>query len=499
MLHYTSTELDIRLMGGIKITGLDRLRVTLKIEGKNYGLPLRHSLDLYHAGQVEQLCKKVAERLEIPQTNIEKTLNHLTGALEQYREQKAEAMRPKKAEKPTITATEKSEALAYLRDPQLLRNTLNDLAASGIVGETNNALVAYLTYTSRKRERPLHVMYLGASGTGKTHLQEKVSELIPREDKIEITSLSDNAFYYFGREELKQKLILIEDLDGAENVLYPLRELQSKRRISKTVTLKDSKGNLKTVSLKVEGPVCVSSCTTREKIYEDNANRVILLHIDDSKKQDERIMNYQKRMSSGQINLDQEQVVCSRLQNVQRALHPVRVVNPFADLIDLPPEVFKPRRTLLLLLSFIETITFYHQYQRPVKKASDGTHYIETVPSDVEAAFSLMKGVLFQKSDELSGASRKFFERLKKVKPVGSIFGAKEVRQEMRIAATTLKRYLYELTRYDYIKIKGGSKYRGYEYEIADYEEYQKLKSSIDGRLEQILLKIKQKSGPVVQ
>jgi uridine kinase len=50
---------------------------------------------------------------------------------------------------------------------------------------------------------------LGSSGTGKTHLQSKVAELIPEEDKVEITVLSANAFYYFNRTELQHKLILI--------------------------------------------------------------------------------------------------------------------------------------------------------------------------------------------------------------------------------------------------------------------------------------------------
>jgi len=36
-----------------------------------------------------------------------------------------------------------------------------------------------------------------------------------------------NAFYYFGKHELKHKLILIENLYGAGEVLYPMRELQS--------------------------------------------------------------------------------------------------------------------------------------------------------------------------------------------------------------------------------------------------------------------------------
>lgn len=41
----------------------------------------------------------------------------------------------------------------------------------------------YLVFTSRKREEPLHVISLGSSGTGKTHLQSGVGELMPVEDE----------------------------------------------------------------------------------------------------------------------------------------------------------------------------------------------------------------------------------------------------------------------------------------------------------------------------
>lgn len=496
LILYETDQVHITILGGIKITGLDRLRVTLKIQKTEYShhLPVRHSLDLYHAKQVEQLVQKMAENLELGTAESERIISHMTGQLESYRQNKLELLKPKKPEKKEMSEVERAEAIKYLKSKKLLRNTLQDITKSGIVGETNNSLIAYLTYTSRKREKPLHIMCLGASGTGKTYLQEKVSELMPEEDKIEITSLSDNAFYYFGREELKHKLILIEDLDGAENVLYPLRELQSKRRITKTVTLKDNKGNLKTITLRVEGPVCVSGCTTRERIYEDNANRCILLYIDGSTDQDKRIMDYQQKASAGTINAAAERQITEKLKNVQRLLRPIRVVNPYAELIDLPDEVFKPRRTLLLLLSFIETITFYHQYQRPV--SPDG-QYILSTKEDVKAAFSLMKEALFSKSDELTNASRKFLERLKsEVKP-GEIFYSNQLRKKLRIPMSTLKRYLMDLSRNGYLKIKGGSKYRGFEYEVVDYDEYKKLRSSIDDKLSEILSKINEKSGSV--
>jgi hypothetical protein len=240
-----------------------------------------------------------------------------------------------------------------------------------MIGEASNRLLMYLIFTSRKQNQPLHIVSLGASGTGKTHLQEKVGELIPEEDRIEITTLSENAFYYFGQRELKNKLILIEDLDGAENVLYPLRELQSKKRISKTVAHKNTKGETRTLHLVVEGPVSVAGCTTREQIYEDNANRSFLIYLDESEEQDQRVMEYQRAASAGKIDKQQEEKAASLLRNCQRLLEPIKVVNPYAELLKIPKEVFKPRRTNNHYLQFIEVVTFYHQFQRE-KKADPG-------------------------------------------------------------------------------------------------------------------------------
>ena len=133
-----------------------------------------------------------------------------------------------------------------MKDSNLLEKTNELIGKSGVIGEEINRLLMYIIFTSRKREQPLHVIGLGSSGTGKTHLQEKVGELIPEEERVSITTLSENAFYYFGKQELKNKVILIEDLDGAENALYPLRELQTKKRIVKTIASKNTKGETQT-------------------------------------------------------------------------------------------------------------------------------------------------------------------------------------------------------------------------------------------------------------
>jgi hypothetical protein len=507
LLLYLEGKLHITVLGGIKLTGLDRLKVTLKliITGKPSNA-FRHNLDLYNSMQSEQLIEKASEMLDISSSELSQVINGLVTALENYRGERLESMKPKQPEKRTLSEAERKAGITFLKSPNLLGRTKQVIADSGLIGEENNSLIAYLTYTSRKRHTPLHLMCLGASGTGKTWLQEKVSELMPEEDKLEITSLSSNAFYYFGREELKHKLLLIEDLDGAESVLYPLRELQSKRKISKTVTLKDNKGNLKTVTLNVEGPVCVSGCTTREQLYEDNANRCILLYMDNSIEQDKKIMEYQRKLSAGQVDESGQHKLKEQIKNVQRILKPITIKNPYATFLQLPEEVFKPRRTMLLLLLFTETITYYHQYQRTLKTDTDtGEQYIESTLEDVEAAFTLLETTLLKKSDELNDACRGFFERLKaylkenNTESENVSFYSKEIRSAFRLTPSSIGRYLYELERMGYIKITRGNRYKGFEYKVQSWNDLESLQQSSKMLVSSILENVKSVSrNPLV-
>jgi DNA primase len=496
LLVYDNCELLITVLGGIKVTGLDRMRVTLKVEHKaRRVLPVRHNLDLYNQPHTEQLVNKIAESFDISTQATMQTIAALTSALESYRVQRIEHLQVRPPAKPEMTPAETAAALNELKTPHLLKKINQRIAESGIIGEPINRLIAFIVFTSRKLPNPLHIMFLGMSGSGKTYLQEKVGELMPDEDKIEITQITENAFYYFKQDELKHKLLLIEDLDGAESSMYPLRELQSKRRISKTVTLKDSKGNLKTITLTVEGPVSVSGCTTRERLYEDNANRCLLLYIDTGKEQDKRIMEYQARISSGEVDREREQAVKTLLQNMQRVIKPIAVINRYAKYIQLPEQVFKPRRTMTLLLSFIEAITVLHQYQREVKRDGHNQPYIETTPEDIEAAFALLKEALFSKSDELTKATRGFLELLKTIlhEQGKASFTAREIREHLRLNPNNLKRYLVELERYGYIR-GSGNRYRGnYEYSITNVQEYEQLTGSIDRHLADILATIRNK------
>jgi len=479
----------------MKTNKLESLRITLSIQKPESYNVLRHSLDLYNDNQVEKFTRKIAERLEIGTSVTRRTLQDLTKELENHRflllEKEQQAAAPYKKE---LTARETKEAETFLKSKDLLKKTNKLIGQSGVIGEENNRQTMFLIFTSRKTNNPLHCISLGSSGTGKTHLQSKVSELIPEEDKVEITVLSANAFYYFNRTELQHKLILIEDLDGAESVLYPLRELQSKKRITKTVVHKDSKGTTKTIHLTVEGPVSVAGCTTQESIYEDNSNRSFLLYIDESEIQDKKIMDYQRLISAGKVNGEQEHNAKELSKNVQRVLKPIKVINPYAEFLELPKSVFKPRRTNSHYLQFIEAITFYKQYQRAKQYDKEtGEEFIETEIEDIQEANELIIDILLRKSDTLTGACRNHLENLKDylIKNNQTTFTNAEIRRNLRIKESTLRWYHKQLLAENYIHRIKKAKTKSYCFEIVDLGEYDNLRKQIDKALQDCIDRIK--------
>lgn len=506
-LKFITEEIGFTILGGINTNHLDRMRVTIKIEviNRKYpdfmnnedlaGIALRANVDLYHDVQTEKLIRRTAERLEIGTIHLHKGIAQLTEQLESYRLQLIEKEKDNKPKPKVLSEVEVKAALEFLKTKNLSLNTNQLLGTSGIVGEELNRLIMWYVYTSRKLSRPLHIISFGSSGTGKSHLQEKVGELIPEEDKIEITALTQNAFYYFGADELGHKLIMIEDFDGALTALYPIRELQSKQRISKTVTIKDNKGNTKTIHLKVQGPVTVAGCTTQESMYEDNANRSFLIYLDESKEQDKKVMHYQRLLSAGKINLEEEHQTKTFLKNVQRVLKPVRVINPYAEYLEIPDDIFKPRRTNAHYLGFIEAVTYYHQYQRTEEVNQDtGEIFIQTTLEDIEIANEMMKEILLRKSDELNKATRSYFEHLKAYLKTEkkSTFSTKEIRQALRTNPSSQKRYMLLLLANSYIKKVKGKKERGFVYEVCSFEEYEQLKQKIGTVLDEIIINLKE-------
>ena len=512
-LIYETAEINITVWGGIEIENLSRLKVSLHIQLKSNKparpaggyRSFRDDVNLYSHSSTQKLIRSIAETLELSTTIVSSTTSDFIEALEKYRlaqrEQQLKALLPQAY---IMTEQEKQAAQNYLTEKELVKRTLETLSKTGLVGETKNGLLLYFLYLSRFFDEPLHAIIFGKSGSGKTYLQTKISECLPEESVRTTTSLSENTLYYSPKNFWKHIVLLIEDLDGVYNALLPLREFMSKQSITKLTTDKDVKGNNVQKVLTVEGPICVSGATTKENIYEDNANRSFLIYVDEGAEHLNNVMEYQRRSASGNINKTAQEEAKKILRNAQRLIDKnITVINPFAEQLRIPDNVFKKLRTNIHYLKLIEIITFYHQHQRTIYKNKDGARCINTTLEDIYWANYLVKDVLLKKSDELNGELRNFFELLKSVvksipiaigtkENTNQTFFAKEIRKTYRMHPMQLTRHLIQLEKRGYIKQVSNNRKNGYEYEITEWHEYQQLQEGIN-ILDDILEKLKKK------
>ena len=492
---FETEVLHITMWGGIEKENLSRLRISVHVRSKNDKYKTyRDDVNLYSYPQVKKLVQSISESLELPSPHVSQTITELTEKLEAYRltERNAQlvALRPKQYE---MNAQEQKQAYGLLKGKDLVKHTLKLISQSGLIGEQKNGLLLFFLYLSRITDEPLHAIIFGKSGSGKTYLQTRVSECLPEEAVRTVTSLSENTLYYSPKDFWKHKVLLIEDLEGVYNAFLPLREFMSKQSISKLTTDKDAKGNNVQKVLTVEGPICVSGATTKESIYEDNANRSFLIHIDESASHTDEVMDYQRKQKAGLINEPSQEEARQLLQNAQRLLQNIKVINPYALELRIPDLVFKKLRTNMHYLRLIEIVTLYHQQQREVKTDSAGQRYIETALSDIACANWLVKETLLRKSDELSGDQREFFESLKSKSDKDNSFFAKDLRRTLRMHPMKLARYLVQLESRGYIKRTGGNRKQGFEYQVNEWEDYTLLKAGVDvldSKLEQLQQKV---------
>ncbi len=500
-ITYREGELQFIIWGGVEKDNIHRLKLNLLVQLREHAFKYyQDDVNLYSNAQLQRYIRGASEELEVSETLLKNIIRNLKNQIETYRltliEAERKALKPKTYQ---MTTKELSEAERFLKHESLVKNTMKAIGKSGLVGEQKNALLLFFLYLSRLFDEPLHAIIYGKSGSGKTYLQTKVSECLPEESVRTITSLTENTLYYSTKDFWKHKLLLIEDLEGVYNAFLPLREFMSKQSITKLTTDKDAKGNNVQKLLMVEGPVCVSGATTKSNIYEDNANRSFLLHVDESPDHARKVMDYQRKLQAGSVNRAEQQKYKQLLKNSQRLLRKIKVINPYATMLDIPECVFKKLRTNMHYLRLIEIITFYNQYRREIKttnkKGEPVEPYITTTPQDIGWANYLIKDSLLRKSDELSRQVREFFESLKSFadkKEEPKTIYAKQVREAFRMNPMTINRYLRELESRGYIQRCGGNRKTGFEYEIKAWDEYEKLKSGID-ILDEILQKVKEK------
>ncbi len=440
-------------------------------------------LDLYTAKHRVSFAYRAAHRLELPAAKIEEDLNRLIPMLEMLlTENRSKA--DDKSRRPEMTAEENREALALLRHPRLLDRIAADLETVGYVGEEGNKQLAYLIATSRKLDKPLSAIVRSESGAGKSYLMECVAELMPPEDVKYYSRLTPQSLYYMGRDELVHKLLIVDERDGSEEAEYPIRTLQTRRKLTLAVPIKDpSTGKSTTKMLEILGPMSYLESTTATTINPENSNRSFEIYLDESDEQTRRIYVAQRKAHTlaGWQAEDKRAEAIRRHQNAQRLLRPLRVLIPFTEAIRFPESWTRGRRDNERMLYLVQAITFLHQHQRPVKTDPAKGDYIEATIADYAAAYGLARAALAQALCDLPRLARTVLSHLHVMvrewsqrlgiaeKDYG--FRQRDIREFTKLPHHAVKRAMKSLEELEFVHVRGGGRGRAPVYILAATEK----------------------------
>lgn len=373
--------------------------------------------------------------------------------------------------------------MAFATAPNLVERIADALQTCGLVGERNNGLAIYLCGTSRLLPKPLAAMIQSTSAAGKTTLMEAVLALFPDEEKVKYSAMTGQSLYYMAEQSLKNKILAVVEEEGAEKASYALKLLQSEQELRIASTGKDPHtGRMETQEYHVEGPAAIVLTTTSVDIDEELMNRCLVLSVDESKEQTERIQSAQREAETpeGIAESEERDETLTLLQNFQRLLKPMKVANPFANALTFTADRTRTRRDHMKYLALIKAIALLHQFQRKtITRQTSSGRQVEMLPitvADIEAANSIAPDVLGRSLDELPPQTRRLLETLKaiareriKAKQVEQRlcqFSRRDVRERIGWSETQTRTHLGRLEELEYVARRQGRQGTGCLYEL---------------------------------
>ncbi len=479
-------EREIKMMFGdrhYRVRGLsknltyDQLKVNVMV---NQG-DLLHvdTLELYNAKQRQTFIKIAASELTLDPNIIKKDLGKVLLKLEALQDDQIEKNNEPKEKVIELGEQEKSEALALLKDKNLLQRILNDFNECGVVGEETNKLVGYLASVSRKLNKPLAIMVQSSSAAGKSSLMDAVLNFMPEEERVQYSAMTGQSLFYMGETNLKNKILAISEEEGVNQASYALKLLQSEGEITIASTGKNAvTGNMETQTYHVEGPVMLFLTTTAIDIDEELLNRCLILTVNESVEQTAAIHQLQRfgETFEGLLANDEKSKLFNLHRNAQRLLKSVKIVNPYAEQLTYVSNKTRTRRDNQKYLSLIRSITLLHQYQRETK-TRQGIDYIEVTLDDIKVANELAHEVLGRTFDELPPQTRELLKLIYKIVQVECKnqgveqsdyrFSRKQIRESTGWGNTQLKVHCGRLEDMEYLLSSGGGRGKVITYQLS--------------------------------
>jgi hypothetical protein len=237
---------------------------------------------------------------------------------------------------------------------------------------------------------------------------------MPAEEVFDVSRITENALFWLDKNDLKHKLLTIVEREGSDGANYSIRLLQSEKKLRLLAPQKNDSDVLKTQWTEVNGPVAFLETTTGTIIEIDNHTRVFEIYIDESEEQTKLIQNAQKqaRTLEGMFMKKHADKIISKHQNAQRLLEPLRVIIPFAPMIEFPTKWVRTRRDMDRFLDLTTVVSFLRQFQKTVHEDALVGRYVEATIDDYKIAYDLAVNVLGQNLDELDKRSRELLGQI---------------------------------------------------------------------------------------
>jgi len=243
----------------------------------------------------------------------------------------------------------------------------------------------------------------------------------------------------------------------------------------------DTSGQLVTREYRVEGPVMLFLTTTAIDIDEELMNRCLVLTVNETREQTQRIHQLQRqRQTLEGLLLENDKSHLTNLhQNAQRLIRPLLVANPYAEQLTFLDTQTRTRRDHMKYLTLIRSIALLHQYQREIKKIERNGNvleYIEVEPQDIELANQLAHEVLGRTLDELPPQTRKLLSLIydwvrqqcdaEKIAQRDFRFSRREIREVTGWGNTQLKIHFKRLEEMEYVLLHRGGRGQSFIYEL---------------------------------
>ena len=316
----------------------------------------------------------MSENPELDSTELDEKLLEIAAAEANPPEPEPEPVDPAKPDRlAAMPEHVKLAAREMLESPELLRRVRDDLAAVGIAGERELAMTVYLCGVSRLLSKPLAMIIQGPSSSGKSYVAEKVATLFPPETVLHATQMTPQALFHMPDGELANRFVVAGERSRRENddtaeTTRALREMLSAGRLVKLMPEKTAGGEIVTRQIEQEGPIAFVETTTMTNIFDEDANRCVLLHTDEQQEQTRRILDTLAGRYEGQGGQGGADAIVERHHALQRILTPMEVMVPFASQLArlLPADRVELRRAYPLLLTAVQASALLHQMQQQV-------------------------------------------------------------------------------------------------------------------------------------